>query len=133
MATLFTKIIRWEIPSYKLFEDERTYAFLNINQPNGGNVLIVPKIEVDHFFELDDIYYDALFATAKRLAPVIKKSFDALRTGLVIEWLEVPHAHIKLFPIFAPGDVAKSDNEAILDNEKMLEIQQSILNELQYA
>jgi len=97
--TLFTKIIKGEIPSYKIHEDELTFTFLDINQTNQGSLLIVPKVQVDHFFDLEDSDYQAIFQRAKVLSPVLQEAFGSERVGLVIEGLEVPHVHIRLFPI----------------------------------
>lgn len=126
--TIFTKIIQWDIPSYKIYEDDKTYVFLDINQFHRWKLLIVPKIEVDHFYDLGDEYYQAIFSVAKRLAPIIKKVFYSERVALVIEWLEVPHVHIKIFPINKAWDVLCED-EMRLSNEEMLNIQQIIVNE----
>lgn len=127
--TIFTQIIHWSIPSYKIYEDDKTYAFLDINQFHKWKILIVPKIEVDHFFDLDDAHYQAMFSVAKLIAPVIKRVFDSKRIWLVVEWLEVPHVHVKVFPINQWGDIW--DNEELkLSNEEMLGIQNSILKEL---
>jgi histidine triad (HIT) family protein len=126
--TIFSKIIQWDIPSYKICEDNKTYVFLDINQFHRWKLLIVPKIEVDHFYDLDDEYYQAIFSVAKRFAPIIKKVFHSERVALVIEWLEVPHVHIKIFPINKAWDVWCVD-EMRLSNEEMLNIQQKIINE----
>lgn len=126
--TIFTKIIQWDIPSYKIYEDDKTYVFLDINQFHKWKLLIVPKVEVDHFYDLDDEYYQAIFSVAKRFAPIIKKVFRSVRVALVIEWLEVPHVHIKIFPINKAWDVWCED-EIRLSNEEMLSIQQIIINE----
>ncbi len=132
MSTLFSRIIQGEIPSYKIYEDELTYVFLDINQFHRGKILIVPKIEVDHFFDLDDIYYQAIFNTAKKLAPILKKTFESQRVWLVIEWLEVPHAHLKLFPVNKAWDIWDND-ELILTHEEMLEIKKLIISQFSYA
>ena len=124
--TLFTKIINGQIPSYKIHEDELTFTFLDINQHHQGSLLIVPKAQVDHFFDLEDSDYNAIFQTAKVLSPILKKAFGSERVGLVIEGLEVPHAHIKLYPINGPGDIG--DNKiAMLSEEEMTRIQNKIL------
>lgn len=127
--TIFTKIIQWEIPSYKIYENDKTFVFLDINQFHRGKLLIVPKVEVDHFFDLDDTYYHDLCSVAKKFSPILKNVFRSLRIGLVIEWLEVPHVHIKIFPINKPGDVW-NETELSLSPEEMLTIQQMIIEEL---
>lgn len=128
--SIFTKIINWEIPCYKVFEDNLTFAFLNRSQKNPGNILIVPKVEVDHFFELDDDSYQAIFQTAKKLAPVLKQAFNSKRVWLVVEWLEVPHVHIKLFPINKAGDIEQNNDEFTVTLEEMLMLQKKIIDNL---
>lgn len=126
MDSLFMKIIRGEIPSYKIYEDEYVYAFLDINQFHQGKTLIVPKIHIDHFFDVPEPYYKALFDTSKKLAPVLKQAFGSQRIWVVIEWLEVPHTHIKLFPINKAGDIGDETMSA-RDAQSMLDIQNKIV------
>ena len=83
--SLFTKIIKGEMPSYKIHEDELTFTFLDINQTNQGSLLIVPKAQVDHFFDLEDSDYQAIFQRAKVLSPILKKAFGSKRVGLIVE------------------------------------------------
>lgn len=99
MATLFTRIIKQEIPSYKIYEDDYTYAFLDINPIYAWHTLIAPKIEVDKRYDLPSETINQLMSTAKRLSPVIEKACDAIRVALIIEWIEIPHAHIHLIPL----------------------------------
>lgn len=129
MNTLFMKVIRGEIPSYKVYEDEHTYAFLDLNQCIEGRVLIVPKVQVDRFYDLEDPYYQAIFSTARILAPVLQKTFNPARVGLVLEWLEVPHVHVKLIPIGKLGDI---DGQILVQvsAEEMLETQKKIIDNL---
>ena len=103
--SVFSKIIRGDIPSHKVYEDEQTYAFLDINPLSDGHVLVVPKKQVDKIYDLDDDTYQALFATVKKVA---KRINDVLgvRAGLVVEGLEVPHAHVHVVPMY-DGDVLK--------------------------
>ena len=92
--SVFTKIIRGDIPSYKVYEDELTYAFLDINPLSDGHVLVAPKKQVDKFYDLDDETYQALFATVKKVAQRIEQVLG-VRAGIVVEGLEVPHAHVQ--------------------------------------
>jgi len=126
MPTLFTQIINQEIPSYKVYEDEMTYAFLDIFPIQKWQVVIVPKVEVDHFYDLDDTYYWALMQTAKMLAPKLKKALWAKRCWVIIEWLEVPHAHIKLVPITTWGDL-DSTNVYEASKEELEEISKLLI------
>ncbi len=99
MASIFTKIVKGEIPSYKIAEDENYYAFLDINPLAKGHTLVIPKKEVDYIFDIDDELYKGLFAFAKKVAPAIEKVIPCKRIGLTVIGLEVPHAHIHLIPI----------------------------------
>ena len=105
MASIFTKIIRGEIPCYKLAENEYCFCFLDINPLQKGHVLVVPKTEVDQLFELDDKTYSELLAYAKTISIAIKKAFPCNRIGMSIIGLEVPHAHIHLIPINKEKDM----------------------------
>lgn len=103
--SVFTKIIRGEIPSYKVYEDDKTYAFLDINPLSDGHVLVAPKEQVDKFYDLDDETYTALFATVKKVAKRIEDVLG-VRAGIVVEGLEVPHAHVHVVPMY-DGEVLK--------------------------
>lgn len=97
MSTIFTKIIQGELPSYKIYEDDRTYAFLDIEPESLGHTLVVPKVEVDRLYDLDDADYAAVMATVKKLA---RHYEDVLgqRTLLKVIGTDVPHAHVHLIP-----------------------------------
>ena len=105
MATLFTRIINQEIPSYKIAEDDRFYAFLDINPLTKGHTLVVPKTEVDYLFDLDDDTLASMMVFAKRVAGQIRTKTDCKRVAIVVLGLEVPHAHIHLIPIKSESDV----------------------------
>lgn len=96
---IFCKIASKEIPADIFFEDEHSVAFLDIKPINPGHALIVPKMHVDHFFDLPQPIYQHLFDVAKRIAPTLKEAMGSARTGLAIEGFGVPHAHIHLVPI----------------------------------
>lgn len=102
MATIFTKIIKGEIPSYKVAENEKFYAFLDIRPKSKGHTLVVPKTEIDYFFDLSDEQLSELMIFAKGIARAIDRSLSPTRTGIIVEGLEVPHAHLHLIPIY-PG------------------------------
>lgn len=98
--SIFTRIINGEIPCFKVYEDEKTIAFLDIHPIQPGHVLVVPKMQIGNFYELNDEDYAAFFATVKRIAQQLKRKFpDKARIGVMIEGLEVDHVHAKLFPI----------------------------------
>ena len=105
MATIFTRIINQEIPSYKIAEDDRFYAFLDINPLTKGHTLVVPKTEVDYLFDLDDDTLASMMVFAKRVAGQIRTKTDCKRVAIVVLGLEVPHAHIHLIPINEEEDV----------------------------
>jgi len=105
MATIFTKIINGEIPCYKLAEDERYFAFLDINPLARGHALVVPKVEVDYIFDLDPNVLTGLFEFSQRLAKAIESVVTCERIGVAVIGLEVPHAHVHLVPINGIHDI----------------------------
>ena len=105
MATIFTKIIRGDIPSYKVAEDENYYAFLDINPLAEGHTLVVPKRETDYIFDLDDERLGGMMVFAKKIAARIREVTGCNRVAVVVLGLEVPHAHIHLIPINKESDV----------------------------
>lgn len=105
MATIFTRIVRGEIPSYKVADDERFFAFLDINPLTKGHTLVVPKQETDYLFDLDDRTLADMIVFAKRIARKLKEKIECKRVAVVVLGLEVPHAHIHLIPIQDEKDV----------------------------
>lgn len=105
MATIFSRIIAGEIPSYKVAENEHYYAFLDINPLAKGHTLVVPKVEVDYLFDLDDQTLGDMMIFAKKVAAQIKEKIACKRVAVVVLGLEVPHAHIHLIPINSESDV----------------------------
>jgi histidine triad (HIT) family protein len=105
MATIFTKIINGEIPSYRVAEDDRFYAFLDINPLAEGHTLVVPKQEVDYIFDLDGDTLAGLTLFAQQVAGKIRQAIPCKRVAMVVLGLEVPHAHIHLIPISRESDV----------------------------
>ncbi len=100
MPSIFTKIIKGEITSYKIAEDEKHYAFLDINPAAKGHTLCIPKREVDYFFDLKPNELAELTKFSRKIARALDKSLKPIRTGVIVEGLEVPHAHIHLIPIY---------------------------------
>ncbi|HAC16582.1 MAG TPA: HIT family protein [Bacteroidetes bacterium] len=100
MATIFTKIIRGEIPCYKVAENEQFIAFLDINPVAKGHTLVVPKTEVDYIFDLAEPELSRILIFAQKIAKAIDEVTDCIRTGIIVEGLEVPHAHIHLIPMY---------------------------------
>lgn len=126
MATIFSKIIAGEIPSYKIAEDENFYAFLDINPLVKGHVLVVPKREVDYIFDLEDSELGAMHIFAKGVAKAIEKSIPCKRVGVAVIGLEVPHAHIHLIPINKETDMLFSNPKMQLSKEEFIEIASAI-------
>ncbi len=127
MPTIFSKIIAWEIPCYKIYEDENIFAFLDIHPHTLGHTLIVPKIEIDNFIDVPEPYYSAVFQTAKKLAPALQKATNCKRVGALIIGLDVPHFHYHLIPIQQASDMegASAHTET---PEAMQAIQQTIIS-----
>lgn len=130
MATLFSKIIGGEIPSYRIAEDDYFYAFLDISPIVEGHVLIVPKVETDHFFDVADSYLNRWLVFAKPIAIAIEKSFDCNRCGMSVIGLEVPHAHMHLVPINSADDLNFNRTKLKLKAGEMEAIQQKIISNL---
>lgn len=129
MATIFSKIIAGDIPSYKIAENDKFYAFLDINPMAKGHTLVVPKQETDYIFELDDVLLGDMVIFAKRVAAAIKKVIPCNRIGLMVIGLEVPHAHIHLVPIIKEGDMNLSNPKMKFTNEEFIEIAEIIKKE----
>jgi histidine triad (HIT) family protein len=108
MPTLFSRIISREIPSYRIYEDEHTYAFLDIRPHVLGHLLIVAKVEIDHFADVPEPYYSAIFATAKRLSPALQKATGCARVAAMFAGYEVPHVHYHLIPTHDESDLDMS-------------------------
>ena len=103
--TIFSKIIAGEIPCYKIAEDDKFFAFLDINPVNWGHTLVVPKRETDYIFDIPDAELGEMMAFSKRIAAALKKTLDCRKVGVAVIGLEVPHAHIHLIPISKEGDM----------------------------
>ena len=126
MATIFSRIIAGEIPSYKVAEDERFYAFLDINPLVKGHTLVVPKRELDYIFDLEDGELAAMQIFTKSVALAIQQVFPCKKVGQAVIGLEVPHAHIHLIPIQKESDMLFSNPKLQLSGEEFVEIAKSI-------
>ncbi|MFI3279281.1 MAG: HIT family protein [Rikenellaceae bacterium] len=122
MATIFTRIIQGEIPCYKVAEDDQFFAFLDINPLQAGHTLVVPKVETDYLFDLDDETISAMMIFAKKVAAQIRSKIECKRVAVVVLGLEVPHAHIHLIPISSEGDVDFRGERAKFTPEEFQEI-----------
>ena len=125
--TIFSRIIAGEIPSYKCAEDDRFYAFLDINPVAKGHTLVVPKQEVDYLFDLDDDTLAAMTIFAKRVAKAIQQAFPCRKVGMAVLGLEVNHAHIHLIPLQSEGDMDFRKEKLQLPAEEMQAIADKIL------
>jgi histidine triad (HIT) family protein len=128
--SVFSKIISGEIPSYKIREDEKFFAFLDIFPLVKGHVLVVPKIEVDRLFDLPEGYLSAMLLFAQPIAKSIEKSFDCRRCGISVVGLEVPHAHMHLLPINTANDLNFTQPKISVSKEELQEFQQRIISNL---
>jgi histidine triad (HIT) family protein len=128
--TIFSKIIAGEIPSYKIAENEKFFAFLDIFPLREGHVLVVPKIETDKFFDLPDEYLSEMLLFAKPIANAIERSFDCNRCGIEVIGLEVPHAHMHLIPINTANDLNFNQPKLKLTNEQLEKIRDTIISNL---
>jgi histidine triad (HIT) family protein len=129
-VTLFSKIIAGEIPSYKIAENDRFFAFLDIFPLREGHTLVVPKLEVDRFFDLPDDYLAGLMLFAKPIARAIERSFKCNRCGLSVVGLEVPHAHLHLIPIDYADDLNFTRPKLKVSPDQLRSAQEKILRHL---
>ena len=126
---IFSKIAAGEIPSYKCAENEKFYAFLDINPVAKGHTLVIPRREVDYIFDMDDDELAEFEVFAKQVAVALKKAFPCKKVAQVVLGLEVPHAHIHLIPMTREGDVDFRKEKLHLPNEEMQQIADKILAE----
>ncbi|NDW10601.1 HIT family protein [Dysgonomonas sp. 520] len=122
MASIFSKIVAGEIPSYKIAEDQDYYAFLDINPMGKGHTLVIPKMEIDYIFDLDDQTLSGMMLFAKKVAKAIAKAIECKRVGVMVVGMEVPHAHIHLIPINKESEMSLSNPKLKLNPEEFVEI-----------
>ncbi len=130
MATIFSKIINGEIPAHKVAEDDRYFAFLDINPLAKGHTLVVPKKEVDYLFDLEDELLAGMMVFSKKVALAIEKVIPCKRIGVAVLGLEIPHAHIHLVPLNRESDISFSKPKLKLTEEELAEIASKIREEL---
>lgn len=126
MASIFSKIVLGEIPSYKIAEDEHFYAFLDINPLQKGHTLVIPKKETDYIFDIDDSELGNMMIFAKKVARAIEKVIPCKRVGVAVLGLDVPHAHIHLVPINSGSDIEFSKQKLKLSKEEFTDIANKI-------
>lgn len=130
MATIFTKIINGEIPSYKIAENDKFYAFLDILPIAKGHVLVIPKVEVDKIFDVPADYLSEWLIFAQPIAHAIEQSFDCNRCGVSVMGLEVNHAHMHLVPINTADDLNFTRDKMKLSDDELKAIQELIIKNL---
>jgi histidine triad (HIT) family protein len=130
MASVFTRIINGEIPSYKVAEDENYFAFLDINPLKQGHTLIIPKKEIDYIFDLDDQLLAGMILFSKKVAHAIKEAYPCNRVGMAVLGLEVPHAHIHLVPMDSMNDINFRNPKLKFSQEEFLETAANIIRNL---
>ena len=128
--TIFSKIIAGEIPSYKIAENEKFFAFLDIFPLREGHVLVVPKTEVDNLFDLPKEYLQEMLLFAQPIAKAIEKAFNCNRCGISVVGLEVPHAHLHLIPINSANDLNFTQHKPQASAESLKKVQEKILASL---
>ena len=126
MASIFSRIAAGEIPSYKVAEDDRYYAFLDIAPMAEGHTLVIPKKEVDYIFDLDEETYAGLWAFAARVAKAVKAAVPCKRVGVAVLGMEVPHAHIHLVPLQTEGDMDFRKEKKQLAPERFAAIAEAV-------
>ena len=129
MASIFTKIINGEIPCYKIAENENFIAFLDVNPNAKGHTLVVPKLEVNKLFDLDEKTYTDLMSFSRKIALALEKAIPCKRIGMSVIGLEVPHVHVHLIPLQTMGDIQFIKKESFT-NEEMQEIATSIAGKI---
>jgi len=131
MSTIFTKIVNGELPSYKVAEDEKFLAFLDINPLARGHTLVIPKKEVDYIFDVEDELYKELFAFAKKVGRAIDKAIPCERVGITVIGLEIAHAHIHLIPINSIYDMDFKQPKLKLSEQEFEDIANKIRSNLE--
>lgn len=130
MPTIFTKIIEGEIPSHKVAETDDHIAFLDVNPIAEGHTLIVPKQEVDYFFDLPDALMQSTMEFSRIIARAIDEALDPLRTGVIVQGLEVPHAHVHLIPLYEAHQVMALGHNVSVSDNRMKELAKQIRTEV---
>lgn len=130
MASIFSKIVAGEIPSYKVAENDKFYAFLDINPMTKGHTLVIPKQEVDYIFDLEDSTLAEMTVFAKKIALAMQKAIPCQRIGMMVIGMEIPHAHIHLIPINKESDMILSNPRQKFDQKQFQEIAESISKQM---
>ncbi len=126
METIFTKIVKGDIPSYKVYEDDKFLAFLDIAPLKKGHTLIIPKEQIDYLFDINDADLAQMMIVTKKVAGAIKKAYSCEKVGVAVLGLEVPHAHIHLVPLTSEQDINFANPKLKLNEEEMIRIAKKI-------
>ena len=130
MASIFSKIIAGEIPCYKVQENERFLAFLDIQPLRRGHVLVIPKVEIDNIFDIEDELLGEMMIFSKSVAKRIQQNFECKKVGVTVIGLEVPHAHIHLIPISSPNDLNFTQHKPQASPDSLKKVQEKIIAHL---
>jgi histidine triad (HIT) family protein len=130
MASIFSRIVKGEIPSFKIAEDENCFAFLDISPLAKGHTLVIPKKETDYIFDIESEEYKRLWIFAKRIAGALEKAVPCKRIGIAVIGLEVPHAHIHLIPMNRVSDMNFANPKLKVSDSEMKEIAERIIDQL---
>lgn len=130
MSTIFTKIIEGDIPCHKVAETEEHIAFLDINPIAEGHTLVVPKKEIDYFFDLPGDLMQSTMEVSRHIAKSIDKALNPLRTGVIVQGLEVPHAHVHLIPLYKENQIMALGHNVSVSKERMAELKEKIAAEV---
>lgn len=128
MSTLFSKIVAGDIPCYKILENDEFLAFLDIQPVTLGHVLVIPKLEIDYIFDLEDDLLARMIIFSKEVSKKIKKAYHSKKVGMTVIGLEVPHAHIHLMPINSLVDMDFTKPKLTLDSNQLQEIADKIIS-----
>ena len=130
MASIFTLIIQGKVPSYKIAENNYCFSFLDINPASFGHTLVIPKMQIDYLFDVPDPVYTELFLFSKSIAHAIDQALKPKRTGIIVEGMEVAHAHIHLIPIYSEEQTFSLGKKIILKNQEMKVLAQKIASHI---
>lgn len=131
MASIFSRIVKGEIPSYKIAENDKFYAFFDINPLQKGHTLVIPKREIDYIFDIEDDELAEMMVFAKKVAKAIKAAVPCVKVGVAVIGLEVPHAHIHLVPMQKEGDLNFKNPHLKLTDEEFLHLQKAITDKFE--
>lgn len=131
MASIFTKIINGDIPCHKIAETDSHIVFLDINPIAEGHTLVVPKKEIDYFFDLPDDLMHETMDVSRKVAKAIDKALNPLRTGVIVQGLEVPHAHLHLVPLYKEAQVMALGHNVSVSESRMIELKEKISAEVE--